>query len=90
MFGFLIGILGGGVELFLLSRLVLSLSQGKPGKIAIILALKLAVLAVVFALVIIFFRDQLLWCGTGLAIVLVAGSFTQSIARNRAEEAEKG
>ncbi len=90
MFGFIIGILGGGVELFLLNRLVLFLAKGMPGRIALMLALKLVVLAVVFTLVIMFFKDQLLWCGTGLAGVLVAGSFIQSIIKNRSEEAKKG
>jgi hypothetical protein len=89
MFGFILGILGGGVELFLLSRLVLSLSQSRLGKVALILALKLAVFAIVFAVVIIFFKTHLLWCGIGLAGVLVVGSFTQFIFKNRTEEAKK-
>ena len=75
MLSFLIGLLCGGVELFLLGRLVAAVQTGNSRRVAWYALLKILVLIAAFAPVILFFRDSLLWCGVGVPVSLIAGAF---------------
>lgn len=86
MIAFLIGVIGGALELSLLSKLVLALQQQKSGMMALIFLLKLLVLVLTLTLCVIFFRSDLLWCGVGLALVLVGGSFIRFIIALRKQK----
>lgn len=74
MWGLLIGAVCGGIELYLLYRLLRAVTGGRIGSVILLLLLKLAVLACAFAPVILFLRNDLLWCGVGVASVLTVGS----------------
>jgi hypothetical protein len=75
MLGFLIGLLCGAFELFLLHRIIRAVTENKTGLILLFSFLKLVVLAGAFIPVIVFLRSDLLWCGIGTACSLVGGSF---------------
>ena len=76
MLGLFIGIICGGMELFLLMKMLKCITGNKTGLIAVFLLLKLLVLACAFVPVILFLRNELLWCGIGISGALVIGSIT--------------
>lgn len=86
MFAFLIGMIGGGVELFLLRQLVKALERQRSGMMALILFIKLLILVLTFTVVVLFFRNDILWCGIGLVAILVSGSFIQFINSHRKQK----
>lgn len=86
MFAFLIGMIGGGLELFLLRQLVKALESQRSSMMALILFIKLLVLVLAFTITVLFFRSDILWCGIGLVSVLVGGSFIQFIKTHRKEK----
>ncbi len=75
MLSFLIGLLGGGIELFLLGRLVAAVQAGNSRRVVLYALLKILVLTTAFAPVILFLRDSLLWCAVGMPVSLIAGAF---------------
>ncbi len=87
MQAFLIGILGGLIELFLLRLLVKALGKQQTGLMALVSLLKLLVLVLTFTIVVLFFREDLIWCGVGLGMVLVGGSFIQFLIAHKKEGA---
>jgi hypothetical protein len=74
MIGLVIGIACGAAELFLLRRLIRFATGGNTPAVLGLLLCKMAVLALAFVPVILFFRAELLLCGIGIASALVGGS----------------
>lgn len=74
MLGLLIGVLCGLVELFLLYLVLRSASSGNTASVLLLILLKLVIFALAFAPLVMFFRDDLIWCGVGTATVLSGGS----------------
>ena len=62
MIGVFLGLVGGALELWLLTRLVKSVTDGTTGKTALLLLLKFLVLAASFTAIILIRRSDLLWC----------------------------
>ena len=89
MSGFLIGVLCGVIELYLLRRLARAVSENKLGMIALFFSLKFIVLACAFIPVILFLRDDLLWCGIGIVCFLVGGSFVIFLKNTRLKGGNK-
>lgn len=75
MVGLLIGLACGAGELFLLTRLTKLLLAGDTLKSAAIIFAKLLLFAATAVLVLLFFKDELIWCGVGISSVLVVGAF---------------
>jgi len=74
MLGFVIGTLCGAAELFLLQRLISVLLSGQTAKVGLMIMLKMAVLVVSLAAAVLFARQDLVWCGVGIAGFLIVGS----------------
>ncbi len=74
MLGFFIGIVCGAMELFFLQRLINAMLGGQTLKVGLLALLKLAVLAATLSIVIIFARQDLVWCGVGITGCLIGGS----------------
>ena len=75
MIGFLIGAACGAGELILLIRVGRAVQNQKTGPILGYIALKFLLYACAFVPVVLFFKNQLLWCGVGTSSVLVIGAF---------------
>lgn len=82
MIGFIFGLAGGVLELFLLSRMIGSVTGGAVGKTALLLLLKLLALAASFAAVILIKRGELIWCAVGMTGVLIGGSVLLFLRKN--------
>ncbi len=93
MIGAIIGILCGALELYLLVRVVKAVSNPqKAGSAGLLVLAKLLVLTIGFAVVIVFFRSDILYCGIGVSAVLVIGSvifFSRNNAKLKREEEQK-
>lgn len=74
MLGFFIGVACGAAELFLLQRLINVMLGGQSFRVVLLILLKLAVLVATLAVVTIFMRQDLVWCGVGIAGFLIGGS----------------
>jgi hypothetical protein len=74
MLGFVIGTLCGAAELFLLQRFINVMLGEQTAKIGLLIILKMAVLVVSLATAVLFARQDLVWCGVGIAGVLIGGS----------------
>ena len=86
MTGLLIGLACGAGELFLLTRLTKALLSGDTFKTLVFVMGKIVLLAAGLVVVTLFFRQDLVWFGTGVASVLVIGAFIINIvARKRAK-----
>ena len=86
MTGLLIGLACGAGELFLLTRLTKALLGGDTFKTLTFVMGKIVLLAAGLVVVTLFFRQDLVWFGTGVASVLVIGAFIINIvARKRAK-----
>ncbi|MEL7610491.1 MAG: hypothetical protein AAGU74_13445 [Bacillota bacterium] len=81
MIGVFLGVIGGALELFLLTRMVKSVTNGTVGKTALLLLLKFLVLAASFTAVILIRRSELLWCAVGMTGVLIVGSILLFLMR---------
>ena len=89
MSGFLIGLVCGAGELFLLTRLTRSLLAGNPLKTLGFAFGKITLLAAALASVTIWFRHDLVWCGVGISSVLVIGAFVLNLLKHRNGKGEK-
>lgn len=75
MAGAIIGVICGAMELYLLARVVRSVSgSGDAGSVWLLVLAKVALLIAAFVAVILFFREDILYCGIGISGVLVIGS----------------
>ncbi|MPM98454.1 hypothetical protein SDC9_145642 [bioreactor metagenome] len=74
MLGLVIGTLCGAAELVLLRQLIGCMLGGHAAKVVLLISLKLAVLVGTLAVVVIFARQDLAWCGVGIAGCLIGGS----------------
>jgi hypothetical protein len=83
MAGLLIGLVCGAGELFLLTHFTGSLLSGKTLKAVGIFLGKIVLLVAALALVTLFFRQDLIWCGVGISSVLVVGSFVVNVLMRR-------
>lgn len=79
MIGLAIGILCGLLDLLLLYRLMSAVQKGEALKTIIYLFLKLLVIACAFVPTILFFRQDLLWCGVGISASLITGAIIFNI-----------
>ena len=85
MAGAIIGLLCGAMELYLLMRVVQAVSQSKPRvPVGVLVLAKVAVLVAAFAVTVLFFRSEILYCGVGITVVLIVGSVVL-FARNNAK-----
>lgn len=89
MVGFLIGVVCGVFELYLLSRLTLAVQNGRTALILPLLLVKLLILAVAFVPVILYFRNDLLWCGVGISASLVIGAVIINFMNQRSGKGDK-
>lgn len=87
MIGLAIGVLCGLLDLLLLYRLMAAVQKGEALKTIIYLLLKLLVIACAFVPTILFFRQDLLWCGVGISASLIIGALVFNI---RSQEFKKG
>lgn len=83
MIGFGIGLVCGAGELFLLTRLVLALQNGKSLQTLGIVLFKVLLFALALVPVALFFQKDLIWCGVGISSVLVIGAFALNILKRR-------
>lgn len=83
MAGFLIGLLCGAGELFLLTRLTPALLSGDLLKAIGYLFGKFLLLAAALASVTIWFRQDLVWCGVGISGVLLIGALVINLLKRR-------
>lgn len=74
MLGFCIGAAFGCAALFCLSLFSAALTAGTPQKAVLPLLGNMAAIALGLVIPVIWLRQQLMWAGIGLAVVLVAGS----------------
>jgi len=89
LIGFLIGLACGGGEIYLLTRLTLAVQKSESGKIVGYVFLKLLLLACAFVPVILFFRQDLLWCGVGISATLVLGAVIINWRSQRSGKGDK-
>ena len=87
--GFIIGVVCGVFELYLLSRLTLAVQQGKAALMLPLLLVKLLLLAAAFVPVILYFRSDLLWCGVGISASLVIGAVIINFVNQRSGKGDK-
>ena len=87
--GFMIGLVCGEGELFLLTRLTRSLLAGKSLSTLGFALGKVLLLAAALASVTIWFRNDLVWCGVGISSVLIVGAFVLNLLKRRNEKGEK-
>jgi len=83
LIGLLIGLVCGAGELFLLTRLMPALQNGKPLRTLGIVSLKVLLFACAIVPVVLFFRQDILWCGVGVSSVLIIGAFLYNILSRR-------
>lgn len=89
LIGFLIGLACGAGELYLLVLLARALQNAESGKILAYALLKLALLALAFVPVILFVRDELLWCSVGVTATLIVGAFVVNWKNRRSGEGDQ-
>ena len=82
MIGFILGLIGGALELYLLTRMVKSVTGGVTGKTALLLLLKFLTLAASFTAVILIKRTDLIWCAVSMTGVLIVGSVILFLSKN--------
>jgi len=87
--GFMIGLVCGAGELFLLTRLTQSLLAGNTLKTLGFALGKIVLLTAALASVTIWFRTDLVWCGVGISSVLITGAFVLNIVKRRNGKGEK-
>ncbi len=88
MVGFIIGVICGAGELYLLLLLTRSLQAEQYSRIAGLVSLKFILLALAFTATILINRAQILWSGIGMSLVLVLGSLILSRRMMRQEEGD--
>ena len=83
MSGFLIGLVCGAGELFLLTRVTKAVSAGRSLQTAALVFAKILLFAAALVPVALFFRRELLWCGIGISSVLVVGAVVVNVLMRR-------
>lgn len=83
MTGFLIGLVCGAGELFLLTRLTKAVSAGQSLKTLALVFGKVLLFAAALVPVALFFRRELIWCGVGISSVLVIGAVIINVRMRR-------
>ncbi|NLI53734.1 MAG: hypothetical protein GX417_05340 [Clostridiales bacterium] len=89
MTGFLIGLVCGAGELFLLTRLTKSLQAGDSLKILGIVFGKVLLFAAALVPVALLFQRDLIWCGVGISSVLVVGAFVINVLMRRGGKGDR-
>ncbi len=79
MTGLLIGLVCGAGELFLLTHFTRLVLAGNSLKAAGVLFAKLLLLAAALIPVLLFFKQDLIWCGVGVSSVLIVGAFIMNV-----------
>ena len=87
--GLIIGILCGILELLLLVRVIPAVSAGESARVAFYMLLKFLVLAAAFVPVLLYFKNDLLWCGVGVSLSLVLGSFVRFLVKAEKQKKQK-
>ena len=83
MSGFLIGLVCGAGELFLLTRVIKAVSAGRSLQTVALVFAKILLFAAALVPVALFFQRELLWCGIGISSVLVAGAVIINVLMRR-------
>ena len=83
MTGFLIGLVCGAGELYLLTQVTKAVSSGQSFKTLAIVFAKILLFAAALVPVALFFQRDLIWCGVGISSVLVIGVFVINVLKRR-------
>ena len=83
MIGFLIGLVCGAGELFLLTRVIKAVSAGRSLQTVALVFAKILLFAAALVPVALVFQRELLWCGIGISSVLVAGAVIINVLMRR-------
>ncbi len=83
MTGFLIGLVCGAGELFLLARLTKAVSAGKSLQAFAIGFGKIVLYAAALVPVALAFPRELIWCGVGISSVLVVGAIILNVLQRK-------
>lgn len=75
MIGFIIGLVLGSFNFFLLTKLTAALFRGDTVKMVLFFVAKIATLATSLLVTAFLFKDQLIFNGIGLVIPLIIGGF---------------
>ena len=89
MIGFLIGLVCGAGELFLLTRVTKAVSAGRSLQTLALVFAKILLFAAALVPVALFFRRELLWCGIGISSVLVVGAVIVNVLMRRNGKGER-
>ena len=89
MIGCLIGLGCGAIELFLLTRLTRALLAGHTLQTLAFAMGKVVTIAASLAIVTIWFREDLVWCGVGISSVLIIGAFVINFIKRRNGKGEQ-
>lgn len=89
MIGFLIGLVCGAGELFLLTRVTKAVSAGRSLQTLALVFAKILLFAAALVPVALFFRRDLLWCGIGISSVLVVGAVIVNVLMRRNGKGER-
>ena len=81
--GFLIGLVCGAGELFLLTRVIKAVSAGRSLQTVAFVFAKILLFAAALVPVALFFQRELLWCGIGISSVLVVGAVVINVLMRR-------
>jgi hypothetical protein len=81
--GFLIGLVCGAGELFLLTQVIKAVSAGQSLKTLVLVFGKILLFAAALVPVALFFRRDLVWCGVGISSVLVVGAVVINVLMRR-------
>ena len=87
MIGAILGIAGGGAQFFILKKLVGAVTSGEKlnAKIILYILAQMPLMICILLLCAFFFREQLIYCGIGMAGMLLLLSIINLIARMRKE-----
>lgn len=83
MTGFLIGLVCGAGELFLLTQVIKAVAAGHSLKTLALVFGKILLFAAALVPVALFFRRELVWCGVGISSVLVIGAVIINVRMRR-------
>lgn len=89
MIGFLIGLVCGAGELYLLTQVTKSIQAGNSLKTLGIVVGKVFLFAAALVPVALFYQRDLIWCGVGISSVLVIGAFIINVLMRRDGKGEK-
>ena len=81
--GFMIGLVCGAGELFLLTRVIKAVSAGRSLPTVVLVFAHILLFAAALVPVALCFQRELLWCGIGISSVLVAGAVIINVLMRR-------